>query len=326
MRLPFGLPLLTSVGVLLAGLGVSSSAQAKCVPSINTCWCTYIYPCPSYDPAKVARVALQLAVNQDLASATGAVDFAMGDRAISYQAGSGQSLSMIQGQAVIGGVLRGVQSGNMLGVAAPLANIAFGASPLAGGSLSLNSVSQSLGLGTQGATLFNESSALYNTGTQMLSMTKGNSFSGLLSNLPGIGGGSFASPNIASHARAWLPAGVSLPGQGGFSDVQNSVRNAFSRNSPDPTQRALQLRNFEASTQNIGLDAISKSLQIRQAITRHQQYAQHLQSISEAARSVGDDWRVNSSVRMALSAIEDESLEAEALLLALKSSQNIRRY
>ena len=229
-----------------------------------------------------------------------------------------QAMEMLrQGQAVLSqGMQIGqmVTTGQIVGALPGVAQLAVPALGLMGAADALGGVS----VIQQGFQVAQGLGAL----SQQAMALRGALMQQVFLSLPGLGAASYASPAIATHAAAWLPPEAPAPSGGDFAAVRQAVVEGYSGRDDLVAAR----RRADIATAAVASDAQAKALQIRHALRRHADISSRLEASIQAARTVGDDWRANAAVQMALSAIDDEIREAEATLLALRSSYAAARW
>jgi hypothetical protein len=330
-----------------------AEARRRCVPTLYNCNCTFAQPCPTNDAMKTMQMSLAVAQEQLLLEAMGVLQPGIDALQAVVPPEAVGLMQRIPAQQLLTAMMRGTNPANMLGAVAPLAGLAFGASPIAGQGLALAGQALQVGqmmasgqvvsalpglaqlavpaLGLMGASDVLGGAPVLQQGfqvaqgfgalSQQAMALRGGSMQQLFMSLPGLGAPSYASPGIATHAAAWLPAGAPMPSGGDFATVRQAVVRAYESggNPVEIRQRA------DAAVMMVASDAQAKALQIRHALRRHTEIASRLEASIQAARTVGDDWRANATIQMALSAIDDEIREAEAMLLALRSSHAAAR-
>ena len=383
----------SALGLAILWTAVDAQARRRCVPTLYNCNCTFAQPCPTKDVLKTMQTSLAVAREQLLLEAEGVFQSGIDALQATVPPEAVGLLQRIPAQQLLNATMRGMNPANMLGVAAPLAGLAFGASPIAGPDLALAGQAlqigqmamsgQGIGAAMAGANLLG---GLFPETTQAMSLARqgmqvgqmmangqivgalpgvaqlampalglmgaadalggaqvvqqgfqvvqglgalsqqamalrGASMLPIFTTLPSLGAASYASPAIATHAAAWLPPGAPAPSGGDFGAVRQAVVEAYGGREDLVAAR----RRADAATVAVAMDAQAKALQIRHGLRRHAEIALRLEAGIQAARTVGDDWRANAAVQMALSAIDDEIREAEAMLLALRSSHAAAR-
>lgn len=343
----------SALGLAILWTAGEAEARRRCVPTLYNCNCTFAQPCPTGDVLKTTQTAMAVAQEQLLLEATGVVQPGIDALQAAVPPEAVGLLQQIPAQQLLNATMRGTNPANMLGAAAPLAGLAFGASPIAGPGLTLAGQGMQVGqmvangqvagalpgvarlavpaLGLTGAADALGGAQIVQQGVQVAQglgglsqqamALRGASMQQVFSSLPGLGAASYASPEIATHAAAWLPADAPAPAGGDFSAVRQAVVEAYGARDDLVAAR----RRADAATAAVAADAQAKALQIRHGLRRHAEIAPRLEAGVQAARTVGDDWRANAAIQMALSAIDDEIREAEAMLLALRSSHAAAR-
>jgi hypothetical protein len=326
-----------------------AEARRRCVPTLYNCNCTFVSPCPVRDSSKIAQTSLAVVQERTLLETLGIVQPEIDLVFTTVPAESVGPMPRIPAQQLLTAIMRGTNPANMLGAPAPLAGLAFGASPIAGPGLELAGQGMPVGRmmadgqvvralpglaqlavpapGLTGAADALGGAPVVQQGFQVVQglaalsqqamALRAAAMQQVFQSLPGVGAPSYASPGIGTHAAAWLPAGAPMPSGGDFASVRQAVVRAYESgdNQMEISRRA------DAAVMSVAADAQAKALQIRHALRRHAEITPRLEAAIQAARTVGDDWRANAAVQMALSAIDDEMREAETVLLALRASQ-----
>lgn len=355
MALPviFRILLATALGAGVLWPAADAEARRRCVPTLYNCNCTFARPCATSDVLKTIQTSMAVAQEQLLLEAMGVIEPGIDALQAAVPPEAVGLMQRIPAQQLLTATMRGTNPANMLGAAAPLAGLAFGASPIAGPSLALAGQGLQIGqmvangqvigtlpgvaqLAVPALGLTGAADALGGVGvvqqgfqvvqgfgalSQQAMALRGASMQQVFTSLPGLGAASYASPAIATHAAAWLPPGAPAPSGGDFAAVRQAVVDGYSGREDLVAAR----RRADAATAAVASDAQAKALQIRHALRRHAEIGRRLEAGVQAARTVGDDWRANAAVQMALSAIDDEIREAEATLLALRSSHAAAR-
>jgi len=346
--------LATVLGASVLWPASDAEARRRCVPTLYNCNCTFAQPCPTSDAPKTMQTSLAVAQEQLLLEAMGVLQPGIDALEAAVPPEAVGLMQRIPAQQLLAATMRGTNPANMLGAAAPLAGLAFGASPIAGEGLAL--AGQALQIGQMAANgqvvgalpgvarlavpalgLTGAADALGGIGvvqqgfqvaqgfgalSQQAMALRGALMQQVFLSLPGLGAASYASPAIAAHAAAWLPPGAPAPSGGDFAAVRQAVVEGYGGREDLVAAR----RRADAATAAVAADAQAKALQIRHALRRHAEIGPRLEAGVQAARTVGDDWRANAAVQMALAAIDDEIREAEATLLALRSSHAAARW
>ena len=330
-----------------------AEARRRCVPTLFNCNCTFAQPCPIRDTLKTRQTSIAVAQEQMLLEATGVIQPGIDALQAAVPPEAVGLLQRIPAQQLLTATMRGTNPANMLGASAPLSGLAFGASPLAGPGLALAGQGLQINQMTVSGQVFAALPGVAQLAVPALGLTgaldalggvgvvqqgfqvtqglgalsqqamalRGASMQPAFMSLPPLGAASYASPAIATHASAWLPPGAPAPLGGDFASVRQAVVQGYSGREDLVAVR----RGADAAMAAVASDAQAKALQIRHALRRHAEIGPRLEAAIQAARTVGDDWRANAAVQMALAAIDDEIREAEAVLLALHSSRAAAR-